>query len=204
MASFDGFQCISALSTKDQKLFTRFASGAPAVVPHVIVHEAFECQVDERPTLIAAQYDGKTITYGDLDVQANRLANYLIESGLRPKQRVCLVVKRSFEMLAGALAILKAGCQYVPLDGGVVSQEALHHTLRDTDADFVLALPEFKSKIERCARQDVHIVCLGTNQDVAAASHRPAVPISATDGAYAIYTSGEIKCKNPRFETNPT
>jgi non-ribosomal peptide synthetase component F len=193
MASSSDFQCISNLSTKDQTLFSRFASGTAAVVPHNVVHEAFERQVDENPLSIAAKYDGSTITYADLDARANRLTNYLRECGLKPKQRVCLVVQRSFEMLVGILAILKSGCQYVPMDGGVVSEEALQHTLRDTGASFVLALSKFESKVKRCAPQELHVVCLGTNLEVAAASHRPAVPVSATDGAYAIYTSGEIR-----------
>ncbi|OAG08443.1 acetyl-CoA synthetase-like protein [Paraphaeosphaeria sporulosa] len=190
MASSGEFQSISSLSAKDQILFTRFASGTTVIAPHDIVHEAFECQVDAHPASIAAKHDGSTITYADLDVQANRLANYLIERGLKPKQRVCLVVQRSFEMLVGIFAILKSGCQYVPMDGGVVSEEALQHTLRDTQASFVLALPKFESKVERCAPQGVRIVCLGTKQEVSAPSHRPVVPVSAGDGAYAIYTSG--------------
>ncbi|KAL5426978.1 hypothetical protein PMIN07_009995 [Paraphaeosphaeria minitans] len=190
MASPREFQSISSLSVKDQILFTSFASGATAIVSHVIVHKAFECQVDAHPTSIAAKHDRSTITYADLDVQANRLANYLIECGLKPKQRVCLVVQRSFEMLVGIFAILKSGCQYVPMDGGVVSEAALQHTLLDTDASFVLALPKFESKVERCASQGVRIVCLGTNQEVSASPHRPVVPVSTGDGAYAIYTSG--------------
>lgn len=204
MASFSEFQFISSLSTKDQTLFTRFASGTTAIVPHYVVHRAFESQVDANPASIAAEHDGRTITYADLDMQANRLANRLIECGLKPQQRVCLVVQRSFEMLVGIFAILKSGCQYVPMDGGVVSEEALQHTLQDTNASFVLALPKFEGKVKRCARQGVRIVCLGTNQEASAASYRPAVSISSTDGAYAIYTSGEFVCHNKRFETKST
>ncbi|KAJ4350104.1 uncharacterized protein N0V89_008725 [Didymosphaeria variabile] len=190
MGSSSEFQGISTLSTKDQILFTRFASGPTAIVPHNVVHKAFEHQVDEHPSLIAARHNGTNITYADLDVEANRLANYLIGCGLKPRQRVCLVVQRSFEMLVGIFAILKCGCQYVPMDGGVVSEEALQHTLRDTSASFVLALPKFEDKVNRCVPQEARIVCLGTNEEVSAARHRPAVSISAADGAYAIYTSG--------------
>lgn len=194
MTSTGEFQSISSLSVQDQILFTRFASGTTAIVSHHIVHEAFESQVDARPGSIAAQHDGSTITYAELEAQANRLANYLIDSGIKPKERVCLVVQRSFAMLVGIFAILKCGCQYVPMDGGVVSEEALQHTLRDTEAAFVLALPKFESKVKRCAANGVRIVSLGTNQELSASSHRPSVPVSAGDGAYAIYTSGKTVC----------
>jgi non-ribosomal peptide synthetase component F len=95
MASTGEFQSISSLSVQDQISFTRFASGTTAIVSHHIVHEAFECQVDARPTSIAATHDGITITYAELETQANRLANYLVQCGLKPKERVCLVVQRS-------------------------------------------------------------------------------------------------------------
>lgn len=190
MGSSGQFQCIGTLSSQDQSLFTRFAAGPAAVVPHTIVHEAFEHQVDANPSTVAAKYDGKTITYASLDEASNRLANYLIESGLKPQGRVCLVVQRSIEMLIGILAILKSGCQYVPLDGGVVSNEALQHTLSDTGASFVLALPKFQEKVKLSAKQGVRIINLGVAQGESSACSRPSVPVSPSDGAYAIYTSG--------------
>jgi hypothetical protein len=86
-----------------------------------------------------------------------------------------------------------------------VSEEALQHTLQDTGAAFVLALPKYESKVKRCASHRVRVVCLGTNQEVSASSIRPAVRVSAGDGAYAIYTSGEIVClRTACFETDPS
>ncbi|KAF1977974.1 acetyl-CoA synthetase-like protein [Bimuria novae-zelandiae CBS 107.79] len=184
------FQNISNLSSKDQVLFTRFGCGPTAMVPHYTVHEAFEHIVDTYPSAAAAKHSGRIITYADLDVEANRLANYLIGLGLKPKQRVCLVVQRSLEMLVGIFAVLKSGCQYVPMDGGVVSDEALQHTLSDTDAFFTLCLPKFEEKVKRLARPDVRIICLGTGAERFLSSDRPTVSVNADDGAYAIYTSG--------------
>ncbi|KAH9860605.1 hypothetical protein J1614_011936 [Plenodomus biglobosus] len=171
-------------------LLNDFGTGPKLSVPHHVVHKAFESIVDAHPVAIAAKFGDDTITYHQLDVAANRLAQHLIGSGLKPRQRVCLVAQRSFEMLIGILAILKAGCQYVPIDGGVASEQALQHILKDTDARFILCLPRFREKTQRCARSDAIILALDVNTSVSYAAERPGVPVAATDGAYAIYTSG--------------
>ncbi|KAI8935857.1 hypothetical protein NX059_007374 [Plenodomus lindquistii] len=171
-------------------LVHRFGTGPPLPVPHRLIHEAFESIVDSHPAAIAARIGDDTITYGQLDVAANRLAHQLIESGLKPKYRVCLVVQRSFEMLAGIFAILKAGCQYVPIDGAVASEQGLQHIINDTDARFVLCLPRFWDKLRKCATSGSIIITLDTNTGVSHSAERPLVAIAPTDGAYAIYTSG--------------
>jgi non-ribosomal peptide synthetase component F len=187
---FSGIDCLSA---EDQILFSRFGRGALVDVPHATVHEAFESIVDLHPRAIAAKYGDKTITYRELDATANRLANHLIESGLRPKQRVCLLVQRSFEMLVGIFAILKAGCQYVPIDGGVSSERALEHILKDAGAAFVLCLPKFEETARRHVDEKKTIICLGTDAEAFCSNERPRIQVSPNDGVYAIYTSGTPK-----------
>jgi amino acid adenylation domain-containing protein len=187
--SFD-LHTISNLSTEEQVLFTQFGCGPTVPVPFSTVHQAFEHVVDTYPLSIAARHGGSNITYTELDQKANRLANHLIGLGLQPRQRVCLVVQRSLEMLVGIFAILKAGCQYVPMDGGVVSEEALQHTMADTEAAFVLCLPRFEDKVKKLIRPNVRVFCLGTGTEDVCMPYRPSVSVSKSDGAYAIYTSG--------------
>jgi len=158
-----------------------------------LVHEAFEKIVDAHPTVTAATFSGRCISYQQLDEAANRLANRLIHAGLTPKQRVCLVVQRSFEMLVGIFAILKAGCQYVPVDGGVASEVALTHILTDSGARFVLCLPKFWERTAKIAREDSVIVALDNDVGASFPSTRPSVQVSRYDGAYAIYTSGKLE-----------
>ncbi|KAF2130168.1 gramicidin S synthetase 1 [Dothidotthia symphoricarpi CBS 119687] len=186
-------QCLttlSGLSTGDQALVSQYGRGPSLPVPHSLIHQAFEGVVDNAPTAIAAKFGKNTITYQQLDIAANRLAHHLIESGLQPKQRVCLVVQRSLEMLIGILAILKAGCQYVPVDGGVVSEQALQHIITDTETRFVLCLPQFWDKVRRFSKTNTIIVALGMDVGAFYSNERPKIDISLTDGAYAIYTSG--------------
>ena len=192
MASNNVFHEISHLSPEDQVLVSRFGRGPVVAAPYYTVHEAFESIVDSHPLAVAARLGDEQITYGELDTAANRLANYLIDAGLRPRQRVCLVVQRSFEMLVGIFAILKAGCQYVPVDGGVSSEQALQHILKDTEARFVLCLPKFEGKIRTCSDIEIAMVVLGQGVEDFGSKERPNISVSSEDGIYAIYTSGKF------------
>jgi amino acid adenylation domain-containing protein len=80
------------------------------------IHELFEEQVRKTPGAIAVIHEGKTLTYAELNVQANRLAHYLRDLGLKPEGRVAICLEeRGIEMIVGMLAILKAGGAFVPL-----------------------------------------------------------------------------------------
>lgn len=182
---------MSNLSTKDQDTLLKLGQGPRVPITHSTIHSAFESVVDSYPTALAAVYADQQLTYIQLDLAANRLSHYLISSGLRPRQRVCLVVQRSLEMLIGLLAILKAGCQYVPIDGGVVSDEALRHIFEDTEARFILCLPRYWDRVKQFSDKKCVVLELGMETGAFYDAGRPEVEVTADDGVYAMYTSGE-------------
>lgn len=191
MLTQDNLHGLSNLDEEQQARLSRFGRGPSIPPPFTIINEAFDAIVTAHPTTIAAKFNGHSMTYQELDRSANRLANHLLQTGLGPQQRVCLVVQRSLEMLVGIFAILKAGCQYVPMDGGVTSEQAMKHIFTDSDARFVLCLPRYHNKIVSTARQDAIVVVLGSEVECHCQATKPSVQISSKDGAYAIYTSGE-------------
>jgi non-ribosomal peptide synthetase component F len=83
---------------------------------HQCIHQLFEQQVQRSPEAIALVYEDQSLSYRQLNTQANRLAHHLIDHGVRPDDRIALCVERSLAMVIGLLAILKAGAAYVPLD----------------------------------------------------------------------------------------
>jgi non-ribosomal peptide synthetase component F len=180
------------LPPKDRVLVSRFGRGSTASVPYSLIHEAFEKIAGKHPTITVATSAGRRLTYLQLDVAANRIAHYLISSGLRPGSGVCLIVQRSFEMLVGIFTIPKSGCQYVPIDGGVTSEQAFTHIFTDSNARFILCLPRFWNKIKRVARRDVVIFALTMDAGAFCLSTKPSVQVSHQDGAYAIHTSGNF------------
>ena len=82
------------------------------------VHELFEEQVKRTPDAIAIEFNGKQLSYIELDHRANKLACYLSKRGIKPDDPIGICVERSFDMIVGIIGILKAGCAYVPLDPG--------------------------------------------------------------------------------------
>ncbi|WP_244560170.1 AMP-binding protein, partial [Ensifer aridi] len=58
------------------------------------VHELFEAQVRRAPDAVAVVFEGQSISYGELNVQANRLAHHLIGLGVKPDERIAICVER--------------------------------------------------------------------------------------------------------------
>ncbi|CAJ4636581.1 non-ribosomal peptide synthase [Burkholderia pseudomallei] len=102
------------------------------------IHQLFEAQVDRKPEAIALTFDGRRLSYAELNARANRLAHYLQARGVGPGRLVALCAERGIEMVVGLLAILKAGGAYVPLDPAYAS-DRLRGIVEDSQPALVLA-----------------------------------------------------------------
>ena len=130
----------SSTSSVDQSKFVRFGQGVTIEAPHKLVHEAFSKTAAENPSAVAVEHNGDQMTYGELDLVSTNLSRKLLSLGLCPRDCVVLLVQRSIPMIVAIFAVLKSGCQYVPIDGGVVSEDALAHVLSEAEPPFVLCL----------------------------------------------------------------
>ncbi|WP_020608201.1 non-ribosomal peptide synthetase [Actinokineospora enzanensis] len=75
-----------------------------------------EQQVARTPDAVAVIDPAVTLSYAEFNARANRLAGLLLERGIGPEDRVCVVLPRSADLLVTFLAILKVGAVYVPVD----------------------------------------------------------------------------------------
>src|SRR5262249_52813846 len=90
-------------------------NGAPLPpTPFTRAHDPFEHQAARHPEAVAVVAADRRLTYGQLDQEANRLAQELRARGVGPETRVGLCLERSAELVIGMLGILKAGGAYVP------------------------------------------------------------------------------------------
>ncbi|KAF9396662.1 hypothetical protein CPC16_010233, partial [Podila verticillata] len=170
------------------RLLVEWNTTQQAYPSHRCSHQLFEAQVARTPAATALVHEDQTLSYAQLNAQANRLAHRLIELGVQPDARVALCVERSPAMVVGLLAILKAGGAYVPLDPAYPG-ERLTHILADAAPDIVLA-----DVAGRAALGDVALVSR-TVLDPTVLPDRldtnPSVPgLTARHLAYVIYTSG--------------
>lgn len=79
------------------------------------VVEVIEELAELFPDKIALVDEGKEYSYRMLNQQANQLAHYLREIGIRPHGRVAVCLKQSADRIIAFLAILKTGAACYPL-----------------------------------------------------------------------------------------
>jgi amino acid adenylation domain-containing protein len=96
----------------------------------LFIHELFEIQAKQQPDAPAVVFDDNTWTYDELNRQANALANQIIIQNI-PAPFIGISITRSLEMIAGLLAILKAGKACLPLDPGY-PVERLQQMIKDS------------------------------------------------------------------------
>ncbi len=152
------------------------------------VHELFEHQAKQKPDSIAVIFGDETLSYTQLNVRANQLANYLRRFGVGPEIMVGICIERSLEMVVGLLGILKAGGAYLPLDPGY-PQSRLDFMLKDASVPVVLTL---SSQRARYRSYPGEVICLDSDlARIAQESPKnPVSGVSADNLAYLIYTSG--------------
>ena len=154
------------------------------------IHQLFEEQVERTPDSIALVFEGKHLTYAELNSRANQVAHRLRTLGVRADVPVAICMERCLEMVVGILGILKAGGAYVPLDPEYPA-DRLTYMLKDVDAPILLTLQHVA---DRMPRHESSVLCLDTDWD-SIAGHSDKKPIasaaaSGRDLAYVIYTSG--------------
>ncbi|HET9362164.1 MAG TPA: amino acid adenylation domain-containing protein [Vicinamibacterales bacterium] len=101
------------------------------------IPDVFQAQVALTPDAVAVVFEGRQLTYRQLDDRAARLASYLQSVGVGPEVRVGLCLDRSLDLVVGMLGILNAGGAYVALDPSYPEQR-LRVILEDADVALVL------------------------------------------------------------------
>jgi amino acid adenylation domain-containing protein len=173
------------------------ASGT-RLVPQLLVPQLIAERAQMRPDAPALVAASTTLTYAELDRRANQLAHYLQGLGVGPEKLVALCIERSPDMVVAALAVLKAGGAYLPLDPGA-PVERLDQTLRDAAATVLVTTSNLGKTNQAVAgmngRMATHsFAVVNLEKDAAAIAccsmEAPTLSVAAENLAYVIYTSG--------------
>ncbi|MGW2566252.1 amino acid adenylation domain-containing protein [Streptomyces sp. NPDC001537] len=148
------------------------------------VPELFAARVAATPDATAVVQGERTTTYRQLNARANRLAHRLIALGVRPEDRVAVLLDRSDGLLAALLAVLKAGAAYIGLDPRAPAARA-RRILAETGANVLL------TDTEPTEPYDGMITLAPAEPTLAAEPDTdPAVLLHPAQLAYVSYTSG--------------
>jgi amino acid adenylation domain-containing protein len=164
------------------------AAAPPATPPWISVPHLVAQQAAANPEAVAVVSSPQRLTYAELDRCANQLAHYLKALGVGEEQVVGLHLERSPASVISALAVLKAGGAYLPLDPSLPA-ERLRSMLTDANVSVVLSqganaerLPKDRWSVLDWER--LHPL-LGSYP-----SDCPRIAVTAESLAYVIYTSG--------------
>ena len=185
---------LDLVSPEERRQILSHWNDTAADLPRSTLPALFETQAKQSPEALAVVFEEMTLSYAELNRQANQLAHWLLDRGVGPESFVALALPRSIEMVVGLLGILKTGAAYLPLDPDLPA-ERIAQMLRDakpvcvlTDAEIAHRLPE---NIFRVLLDDPEVICaLGQAEKTNPLDARCAESFSPDNPAYVIYTSG--------------
>ncbi|HZF08187.1 MAG TPA: amino acid adenylation domain-containing protein [Thermoanaerobaculia bacterium] len=163
----------------------------PAETADRCVHEWVEDQVRRQPAAVAARFDGASLSYGELDRRANRLAHALRRRGVGPESRVGVSIGRSLPMVVSALAVLKAGGALVALDPAYPLDRL---AIIVEDAGLAVLLVDEAMRERFPAHREITLVIDAANPAIdpvaGESAEAPVSGVGPDHPMYAIYTSG--------------
>jgi natural product biosynthesis luciferase-like monooxygenase protein len=171
-------------AAEHERMLAAWAGPVPFFDQDTCVHTLIEAQADLTPEATALVFADEAVTFRELDRRANRVAEVLRRRGVGPDQIVGLYVRRSIDIVVGALAIQKAGGAYLPLDPAYPA-DRIGLMIEDSGVGIVLTQRALAASVPAAGRA---ILCI---EDAAGASpERIEAGVAPGNAAYVIYTSG--------------
>ncbi|KAE8559798.1 non-ribosomal peptide synthetase [Paenibacillus polymyxa] len=149
------------------------------------IHQLVEEQAKRVPEATAVVFEGRRLSYAELNERANRLARTLRSVGVLPNQLVGLMARRSLETVVGILAVLKAGGAYVPIDPEY-PEERIRYILENSNAQLLLTQRELLQQVPF----EGTVLALDDEQTYSDDGSNLEPASGPNDLAYVIYTSG--------------
>ncbi|OGI11425.1 MAG: hypothetical protein A2Y40_09545 [Candidatus Margulisbacteria bacterium GWF2_35_9] len=145
----------------------------------------FENQVESNPNNTALVYNNQSLSYEELNKKANSLAQLLRKKGIKRNSVVGILAERSFELVIGIYAIIKAGGAYLPIDPDY-PVDRITYMIKNSGINILLTQThltkdlKFEGELINLNKADNYISIAKNHQN----------SIKASDPAYVIYTSG--------------
>ncbi|WP_371478781.1 amino acid adenylation domain-containing protein [Kitasatospora sp. NBC_00315] len=169
-------------------LLTGFNDTAAEYDASLGVHQVFEQRVAAAPDAVALVFEDTTLTYGELNARANRLARHLLARGATRGAIVGIHLERGIDLVVATLAVLKAGAGYTQLDPRFPA-ERLTGLIHQTGTTLLITTERLTDPLRLPGTTPVHL-----DTEAAAIAGQdctnPDVPVSVEDVACVMFTSG--------------
>lgn len=154
----------------------------------ILLHDNFEIQASKTPQSVAAIFNDVTMTYKDLSIKSNQLAQYLVSQGVMPGDTIGIYIHRDMYMLISILGVLKSGAAYLPLDPHYPDKR-INYMLSNSQSKILLThrasvLKHIQGYTGLIIDVEEIIKSAVSNSDGVCIATKP------SDIAYVIYTSG--------------
>ncbi|MCI3220746.1 non-ribosomal peptide synthetase [Streptomyces sp. NP-1717] len=185
---------VTGIPEDERRELAARGDGGPLAEPVTTMVAAFEDQVRRDPGAPAVRCGTRSLTYGELDAGANRLARLLRDRGVGAESRVAVSVSRSHWLPVALLGTLKAGGCYVPVDAHhppdrvafLLADTAAHCVLTDRP-DEVSWSPDEPIGAERIVLDEE---TLADHSPLSLTDAERSAPLLPGHAAYLIHTSG--------------
>ena len=154
-----------------QKLLYDFNDTAVEYPKDKCVQELFEERAEKTPDKTALIASDRTLTYRELNEEANKIAHSLIERGVGVGDIVAFALPRRSHLIAAMFGILKTGAAYLPVDPDY-PQDRIEYILTDSGAKFFITENNIEELLDN------------------GNSLNPDINVSGENICYCIYTSG--------------
>lgn len=177
-------------SAEEQRIVGELAGRDGTATGETLVDQLAR-QAAATPDAVAVSDGRTTLTYRELDERSNRFARALIARGAGPESLVAIAMPRETDLVVAALAVLKSGAGYLPLDTAHPA-DRLAYVLNDADPVLVVTDRAARDLIPgdpgRMVLFDDHPAAAGAGTPVTDAERTG--PVRPDNLAYVIYTSG--------------
>jgi amino acid adenylation domain-containing protein len=219
--------CIPLLSASERQKLIVDWNRTEAEIPAICFHQRVETHARTTPDRLAVMAKGDSLTYGELDQRASRIAAELRAGGAGPATLVALCIARSTDLVAALLGVAKSGAAYVPLDPGYPPGRILN-IVEDAKPLVILTTTDLLPSLPAADGSSFFkVICLDKLDPSAVAASRaqqdkPQIAAAHPDNlAYVIFTSGstgrpkgvqithralvnflDSMCREPGFDSN--
>nr|WP_068893283.1 amino acid adenylation domain-containing protein [Pedobacter panaciterrae] len=158
-------------------------------IDHKTILDLFSQTVLNNPGSTAVVYEGKKLTYAQLNEKSNQLANYLISKGVKTETLVPICIKPSLETIIGIIGIIKAGAAYIPIDPEFPEQR-INYMIAESTASVLVCDTETVKRIKEAGNREIIYLDDSKSQIWQTTATTTPISISAKNLIYVIYTSG--------------